>query len=175
MHGFSLQALGFAEGKASLDGALRGVRNLEDEIIRMLPDTMKAGRMVYTPCSCLAFDVEADGTAATDVEHIVALAEAHDSWIVRHAVRGLARSPGFTAAVVIILALGTGVTTAMFSFTYGVLIRPLPYPDGERIVRVGQEPRRIPGGPVYLSARGRAGAGSGRGVRAACGIQTASR
>ncbi len=72
---------------------------------------------------------------------------------VRHVVRGLARSPGFTAAVVIILALGTGVTTAMFGVTYGVLIRPLPYPDGERIVRVGQEPRGIPGGPVYLSAR----------------------
>ncbi len=71
----------------------------------------------------------------------------------RHAVRGLARSPGFTAAVVIILALGTGVTTAMLGVTYGVLIRPLPYPDGERIVRVGQEPRRMPGGPVYLSAR----------------------
>ena len=71
----------------------------------------------------------------------------------RHAVRGLARSPGFTAAVVIILALGTGVTTAMFGVTYGVLIRPLPYPDGERIVRVGQEPRRMPGAPVSLSAR----------------------
>ena len=71
----------------------------------------------------------------------------------RHAVRGVARSSGFTAAVVIILALGTGVTTAMFGVIYGVLIRPLPYPDGERIVRVGQEPRRMPGGPVYLSAR----------------------
>ena len=58
----------------------------------------------------------------------------------RHAVRGLARSPGFTAAVVIILAMGTAVTTAMFGVTYDVLIRPLPYPDGERIVRVGQEP-----------------------------------
>ena len=73
---------------------------------------------------------------------------------VRHAVRGLARSPGFTAAVVIILALGTGATTAMFGVTYGVLIRPLPYPDSERIVRVGQEPRGMPGAPVYLSARG---------------------
>ena len=54
---------------------------------------------------------------------------------VRHAGRGLARSPGFTVAVVIVVALGAGVTTAMFGVTYSVLIRPLPYPAGERIVR----------------------------------------
>ncbi len=71
----------------------------------------------------------------------------------RHAVRGLGRTPGFAAAVVLILALGTGAATAMFGIVYGLLIRPLPYPDGDRIVRVGQEPRRQPGAPVYLSAR----------------------
>ena len=71
----------------------------------------------------------------------------------RHAVRTLRRSPGFTAAVVIVLALGTGVATAMFGIVYGMLIRPLPYPDAGRIVRVGQEPRQLPGAPVYLSAR----------------------
>ena len=53
--------------------------SLEDDIIDMLPSTMKAGGQVYTPYSCLAFDVTPDGTAATDIEHIVALAEAHDS------------------------------------------------------------------------------------------------
>ena len=71
----------------------------------------------------------------------------------RHAGRGLGRTPGFAAAVVLILALGTGVATAMFGIVYGMLIRPLPYPDSERIVRVGQEPRGMPGAPVYLSAR----------------------
>ena len=71
----------------------------------------------------------------------------------RHAGRGLGRTPGFAAAVVLILALGTGAATAMFGIVHGILIRPLPYPDGDRIVRVGQEPRRIPGAPVYLSAR----------------------
>ena len=71
----------------------------------------------------------------------------------RHAARGLERSPGFAAAVVIILALGTGVATAMFGIVYGMLIRPLPYPDAERIVRIGLEPRGMPGAPVYLSAR----------------------
>ena len=55
--------------------------SLEDDIIDMLPPTMKAGGQVYTPYSCLAFEIRADGTAATDIEHIVALAEAHDSGI----------------------------------------------------------------------------------------------
>ena len=72
---------------------------------------------------------------------------------VRHADRGLRRSPGFAAAVVLVLALGIGANTAMFSIVHGMLIRPLPYPDGERIVRVGRETGQVPGGPVYLSAR----------------------
>ncbi|MCY4121222.1 MAG: ABC transporter permease [Acidobacteria bacterium] len=47
------------------------------------------------------------------------------------------RSPGFSAAVALILALGIGANTAMFSIVYGVLVRPLPYPDAGAIVRVG--------------------------------------
>ncbi len=58
-----------------------GYRTLEDDIIASLPATMKAGSQVYTPYSCRAFDITPDGTAATDIEHIVALAEAHDSRI----------------------------------------------------------------------------------------------
>ena len=50
--------------------------SLEDEIIEELP---KSGGQVYTPYSCKLFDIRADGTAATDIEHIVALAEAYDS------------------------------------------------------------------------------------------------
>ena len=72
---------------------------------------------------------------------------------VRHAVRGLRRSPGLSATVVIVLALGIGANTAMFSIVYGMLLRPLPYPGGECIVRLGPEPRGMPGGPVFLSAR----------------------
>ena len=48
-----------------------GYRSLEDDIIRALPPTMRSSGQVYTPYSCIAFDIEADGT---DIEHIVALA-----------------------------------------------------------------------------------------------------
>ena len=50
--------------------------SLEDEIIEGLP---KSGGQVYTPYSCKLFDIRTDGTAATDIDHIVALAEAYDS------------------------------------------------------------------------------------------------
>ena len=50
--------------------------SLEDEIIDGLP---KSGGQVYTPYICKLFDIRADGTAATDIEHVVALAEAYDS------------------------------------------------------------------------------------------------
>ena len=55
---------------------------------------------------------------------------------IRHAGRGLRRSPGFAAVVVIILALGNGASTATFSIVHGMLLRPLPYPNPERIVSV---------------------------------------
>ena len=64
--------------------------SLEDDIIGMLPPTMKAGGQVYTPYSCLAFEIRADGTSTTDIEHIVALAEAHDSGIADDRRRGIA-------------------------------------------------------------------------------------
>ena len=55
---------------------------------------------------------------------------------VRRTVRSLLRHPAFTAAAVVTLALGIGATTAIFSVVYGVLIKPLPYPDADRLVSV---------------------------------------
>jgi putative ABC transport system permease protein len=54
----------------------------------------------------------------------------------RHAFRLLRRSPGFTAVSVITLALAIGATTAIFSVVYGVLLRPLPYNNPDRIVAI---------------------------------------
>jgi putative ABC transport system permease protein len=55
---------------------------------------------------------------------------------VRHTVRLLRRTPGFTAAVVAVLALGIGATTAAFELVYSALLAPLPYPDADRLVMV---------------------------------------
>ncbi|MFA5263775.1 MAG: ABC transporter permease [Opitutaceae bacterium] len=53
---------------------------------------------------------------------------------IRFATRSLRRSPGFSIATIVILALGIGGVTAMFSTLYTVLIRPLPYPQANRLV-----------------------------------------
>jgi putative ABC transport system permease protein len=54
----------------------------------------------------------------------------------RIALRSLGRIPGFTAAAIGAIALGIGTTTAIFSVVNGVLLRPLPYPEQERLVNV---------------------------------------
>lgn len=54
----------------------------------------------------------------------------------RCALRSLTRRPTFTFAVVLTLALGIGATTAIFSVVYSVLIKPLPYPDADELVRL---------------------------------------
>ncbi|ODS53225.1 MAG: hypothetical protein ABS36_14980 [Acidobacteria bacterium SCN 69-37] len=55
---------------------------------------------------------------------------------VRYAVRRLGRTPGFTFVAVLTLAIGIGATTAVFSLVNSILLRPLPYPESERLVSV---------------------------------------
>ena len=54
----------------------------------------------------------------------------------RYAARSLRNKPGFAIACILILGLGIGVTAAIFSVVHGVLLRPLPYPNSSRLVRI---------------------------------------
>ena len=104
----------------------------------------------------------ARGMSPADARHAalrkfgsIALAEerAREVWIprwldqvgqdVRYGLRTLARNPGFATVISLTLAVGIGLTTAVFSVVNAVLLRPLPYADGERIVLVRETFRQI--------------------------------
>jgi putative ABC transport system permease protein len=67
----------------------------------------------------------------------------------KHAVRSYLKAPGFTLAVVATLALGIGASTAIFSLVDGIVLRPLPFPDPDRIVFAEETARG--GGPNSVS------------------------
>src|SRR5690349_10252106 len=79
---------------------------------------------------------------------------------VSNALRWLRRNPLFTVGITVVLALGIGVNTAVFSIVDAVLLRPLPYRAVDRLVRVDESARKrmMSGVPArdYLRWRGRA-------------------
>jgi putative ABC transport system permease protein len=92
----------------------------------------------------LAYDVRAGGGLETTRQDL------------RFGVRTLIRNPGFAAAAILTLALGTGATSAIFSFVYTVVLRPLPYHEPDRLLSVVEHRNGVDIGltaPDYLDWR----------------------
>src|SRR5258707_10947048 len=64
---------------------------------------------------------------------------------IRYGFRSLRRAPSFLLVVILTLALGIGVNTSIFSVVHNVLLKPLPYPNAERIVWLGESTGKAQG------------------------------
>jgi predicted permease len=119
---------------------------IEDHVERQTADNLRAG---LSP-------VEARRQALVKFGSVEAIKEAYRdqrglpfmetlSRDARHAIRGLRRTPGFAAAVILTLALGIGANTAVFAVIDAVLIQPLPYPQADALVSIRHTAPGLPG------------------------------
>src|SRR5512144_2179036 len=71
---------------------------------------------------------------------------------VRFAIRQLRRSPGFALITILTLGLGIGATTSIFSLVNTVVLRPLPFPESDRIMNVATGRQAAVGAPIVPGA-----------------------
>src|SRR5690242_17404907 len=109
----------------------------------MVPDNSRFEISMATPCiSCNSWDASLNKICAGNRKDRIM----HD---VRYALRQLQRNPGFAIAAILTLGLGIGANTAVFSIVNTILLKPLPYKNSDRLVRIVEN---IPAGESFSGA-----------------------
>jgi putative ABC transport system permease protein len=144
----------WSEFPSKLRVALRGRRSIAEDLAEELASHLDLERRAALDRG-LSPD-QADAIARRRVGNPTYIAErVRDTWSfpslesflsdVRHGFRAMRRSPGFSLVVIGTLALGIGVNTAIFSVVHEVLLKPLPYPGAERLVKFGESAGKAQG------------------------------